>query len=228
MTAVSVYQATLPVPGRVIPNDAEVEAAVLAGERAFASIGCASCHVPSLPLERSGWIYTEPNPYNPALNLKPGQAPTLRVDLTDEGLPGPRLRPDDRGVVWVPAYTDFKLHDITDPSDPAEAEAIDMNQSLVSPRFREGNRRFLTKRLWGAANEPPYFHHGQYTTLRDAIQALPAAMYVTDVEGRITLFNEAAVELWGRRPQIGVRGQGVGAQVLGGAHAGGREPAGLR
>jgi cytochrome c peroxidase len=29
----------------------------------------------------------------------------------------------------------------------------------------------LTKKLWGAANEAPYFHHGKYTTMRQAIEA---------------------------------------------------------
>ena len=33
----------------------------------------------------------------------------------------------------------------------------------------DGNCRFLTKRLWGAANEPPFFHHGLFTTIRQAI-----------------------------------------------------------
>jgi two-component system, chemotaxis family, CheB/CheR fusion protein len=33
--------------------------------------------------------------------------------------------------------------------------------------------------------------------------ALPAAVYATDRQGRITLFNEAAVALWGRRPDVG-------------------------
>jgi PAS domain S-box-containing protein len=38
----------------------------------------------------------------------------------------------------------------------------------------------------------------------DAIlQALPAAIYTTDAEGRITFYNEAAVKLWGCRPEIG-------------------------
>ena len=35
----------------------------------------------------------------------------------------------------------------------------------------DGNCRFLTKRLWGAANEPPFFHHGLFTTLRQSILA---------------------------------------------------------
>ncbi len=38
---------------------------------------------------------------------------------------------------------------------------------------------------------------------RDVIEDLGVAVYATDAQGRITLFNEAAVELWGRRPRIG-------------------------
>jgi PAS domain S-box-containing protein len=35
------------------------------------------------------------------------------------------------------------------------------------------------------------------------LQALPAALYTTDAEGRITFFNEAAVDFAGRRPALG-------------------------
>ncbi len=35
------------------------------------------------------------------------------------------------------------------------------------------------------------------------IQHLPAAIYVTDENGRITFFNEAAATLWGCRPELG-------------------------
>ena len=38
---------------------------------------------------------------------------------------------------------------------------------------------------------------------RELIQALPAAVYTTDERGRITLYNEAAVTLWGREPKVG-------------------------
>jgi PAS domain S-box-containing protein len=38
---------------------------------------------------------------------------------------------------------------------------------------------------------------------RELLEALPAAVYTTDVEGRITFFNQAAVELWGHRPTLG-------------------------
>jgi hypothetical protein len=126
--------------------------------------------VPRLPLSQAGAIYTEPNPFNPPGNLRMGETQTLSVDLSNDRLPHPRLRPDARGTVWVDAYTDFQLHNLCD-GDGDGAEPLDQNQSQWSRRFLEGNCRFLTKRLWGAANEPPYFHHGLFTTLRQAILA---------------------------------------------------------
>ena len=166
VTAVSVFQAALQVPGRVIPRNPVIEHAVFEGERTFERIGCASCHIPRLPLDQQGWIYSEPNPFNPPTNLRLGETRTLYVDLASDELPAPRLKPDQKGVVWVEAYTDFKLHDITNGD---AAEPLDMNQSMWSKKFREGNRFFLTRRLWGAANMPNHFHNGLLTTLRRSV-----------------------------------------------------------
>lgn len=38
---------------------------------------------------------------------------------------------------------------------------------------------------------------------RELLAALPAAIYTTDAEGRLTYYNESAVELWGVRPTLG-------------------------
>ena len=38
---------------------------------------------------------------------------------------------------------------------------------------------------------------------RELLDALPAAVYTTDAAGRITYYNESAVELWGYRPPLG-------------------------
>jgi hypothetical protein len=169
ITAVTMYQATLQVPGRVISRDREVERAVMAGEVLFRTSGCTSCHIERLPLDRRGWIYTEPSPFNPPGNLRSGEATEVSADLSSDVLPQPRLRSDSSGTVWVEAYTDMKLHDICAPGEVAEP--LDMNQSQWSPKFRQGNCRFLTKRLWGTANEPPYWHNGMFTTMREAILA---------------------------------------------------------
>ena len=171
VTAVSVFQAALPAPGRVIPRDPTIREAIRLGEHRFSLIGCATCHIPSLPLSPKGRIYTEPSPFNPAGNLRPGEAPTFSIDLTDERLPQPRLHPDEIGVVHVPAFTDFKVHDICSGPDDPNREPLDMHQAPGSEKFFGGNTKFLTKRLWGAASEPPYFHHGRFTTLREAVLA---------------------------------------------------------
>jgi PAS domain S-box-containing protein len=39
--------------------------------------------------------------------------------------------------------------------------------------------------------------------LREILDALPAAVYTTDADGRVTMFNEAAATFAGRRPQLG-------------------------
>lgn len=170
VTATAIFQATLPVPGRMIPNNPAIEAAVRVGERKFAAVQCVSCHIPKLPLTNNGWVYSEPNPYNPSGNLRVGDAPTLSVDLTSDALPAPRLKAVN-GVVYVPAFTDLKLHDITSgPNDP-NRDPIDMNEPAGSAKFLGGNSRFLTRKLWGDASEPPFFHHGKFTTLREAILA---------------------------------------------------------
>lgn len=146
ITACTLFQATLPVPSRSIPTDPALRKAVRDGERLFRQIGCAGCHIPALPLDRNGWIYAEPNPYNPPGNLQPGEAPALSIDLASDELPQPRLKPVN-GVVMVPLYTDFKLHGIcSGPSDP-NREGLNQNAAAGSTEFFAGNTKFLTKRL---------------------------------------------------------------------------------
>jgi len=41
------------------------------------------------------------------------------------------------------------------------------------------------------------------SSYRTFLEALAVAVYTTDAEGRITYYNEAAVDLWGRRPALG-------------------------
>ncbi len=75
------------------------------------------------------------------------------------------------GEVIVPAFTDLKLHDITSgPGDP-NGQPLDQNRPAGSPAFFAGNRRFITRRLWGFANSGPFMHHGKFTTIREAVLA---------------------------------------------------------
>ena len=158
VTALTLWQAALPVPGRVWPGiDGPERRAAERGETLFASIGCAGCHVPELRLNSP--MFSEPNPYNPAgnLRLQDVSAP-LAIDLTIAG-PGPHLPKESNGSVIVHAYTDLKRHD--------------MGPQLNNERLEQDGvptSHFLTKKLWGAVSEPPYLHHGRATTLDEAIR----------------------------------------------------------
>lgn len=170
ITAITLFQAALPVPGRVIPNNPTAEKNILRGEVLFKDIGCAECHRPSLPLNDKGWVYTEPNPYHAEGNLQAGDKSIARVDLTAKNLPKPRpvLR---EGIVQVPIFSDFKLHDITSGADDLNQDALNMHTVFGSEEFFAGASRFLTARLWGHANQPPFFHNGDYSTILHAVLA---------------------------------------------------------
>jgi PAS domain S-box-containing protein len=47
--------------------------------------------------------------------------------------------------------------------------------------------------------------HERERRFRELLDALPAAIYTTDAEGRLTYFNEAAIEMWGYRPELGTQ-----------------------
>jgi len=55
ITATSLFQAVLPVPGQVVPHDPATERAVLQGQQLFDQVGCNTCHMDALPLTNHGW-----------------------------------------------------------------------------------------------------------------------------------------------------------------------------
>lgn len=160
VTALVAFQSTLPPPQRVLPADAERREAVAAGEKLFAQVGCAECHIPALSLEST--VFSEPNPFNPAGNLRIGDiGGAFRMDLANLAAAS-GLTYDDRGRLMVPAYTDLKRHVIADDERPHFAN------ELLSQRFVERDQ-FLTARLWGVGSSAPYGHRGDLTTLHEAI-----------------------------------------------------------
>src|SRR6185369_7700542 len=68
ITAATIFQAAINIPGRVISDDPGRRAAAFRGESRFADIGCTECHKPSLPLSTT--LFSEPNPFNPPGNLR--------------------------------------------------------------------------------------------------------------------------------------------------------------
>ncbi|MBA2373419.1 MAG: PAS domain S-box protein [Chloroflexi bacterium] len=58
-------------------------------------------------------------------------------------------------------------------------------------------------RLFGALSRSIPSAEAAVEPYRTFLEALAVAVYTTDADGRITFFNQAAVDLWGRRPELG-------------------------
>lgn len=116
------------------------------GRQSFADLGCADCHTPSMPVDRT--VFT--------LAGRDG-LDDLALDLLTEGAE-PRLRPDAiTGEIAVPLYSDLKRHA--------------MGDALAEPRDDAGVAAdvFITPPLWGIARSRPYLHDARAPTIEDAI-----------------------------------------------------------
>ena len=84
---------------------------------------------------------------------------------------------------------------------PAENERLILQVAasqimLLLQRHKAQEERFARKLAEDRLRQTE--HHYQ-----QLVQSLPTAVFTCDTEGRITLYNEAAAALWGRRPKIG-------------------------
>jgi hypothetical protein len=160
ITAATIFQVALNIPGRVRSNDPLRAAAADRGERLFSEIGCSDCHRPFLTLNSR--FYSEPNPFNPPGNLRVQDVYQPYVlDLTRDILK-PTLERTRNGGAIVRAFTDLKRHVICDDLDPFYC-----NERLVQNGVPID--QFLTRKLWDVGNTAPYGHRGDLTTITEAI-----------------------------------------------------------
>jgi len=160
ITAATIFQVAMNIPGRVISDDVDRRAAATRGDTAFSSIGCTDCHKPTLTLNSA--LFTEPNPFNPAGNLRVQDVKhPFTFDLTRD-ISKPRLEPAAAGGATVHAYTDLKRHVIADDQDP-----YFRNERLIQNGVPVD--QFITRKLWDGGNKNHYGHRGDLTTLTEAI-----------------------------------------------------------
>jgi hypothetical protein len=148
------------------------------GSTRFAAIGCASCHIPSLTINRATFSEPSLDPNFRDARFPAGQDPISRglnpttavsYDLTNDQ-PDNRIEVNGRevrfgafekgtarGSAIVRLFGDLKRHDM----GPAMAEQID--------EVLTGASTFLTENLWGVGSTAPYLHDGRATTLTEAI-----------------------------------------------------------
>jgi hypothetical protein len=203
-TALSIYLAGQPRPtsllelqalGLLEPDLTGAQiASILRGFAVFNEIGCATCHVPALPLDRP--IFTEPS-QNPAFRdgdaFPAGQATAglvdpanpVMFDLTKDqpdniihnrrgGIRarlGSFTRRDFRGRTIVELFGDLKRHvmgpNLAEPVN--EIVGTDVTPIPDDPRNHHTPETFLTENLWGVGSTAPYMHDGRATTLTEAI-----------------------------------------------------------
>jgi hypothetical protein len=159
VTALTVYQATLPPPRRVPYADAFKTRQAELGEKRFTEVGCGSCHRPYLLL-RSAWFF-EPSPFNRPGSIVPSDvAGQIAVPIPVEE--GTAVYRTAEGEVRVQAFTDLKRHVICDAEDLFYCNEQKRQDFVPTDQF-------LTTKLWDAGSSEPYGHRGDLTNLSDAI-----------------------------------------------------------
>jgi cytochrome c peroxidase len=162
VSALVAFQATLPPPTvkSDLPEDWRIAAA--RGAEQFQTLGCASCHIPTLPLK--SMTFTDPAPYDMAGTLRAGEVKKgIAIDLSQQSF-AQRLRKNDKGEWLIPLFSDLKRHLIVD----SEVDAL--GNELQAQRFVERGV-FLTPRLWGVGSTAPYGHRGDFRMLEEIIAA---------------------------------------------------------
>jgi len=155
ITAVTIFQATLDFPDNIFSENEEIKSAQLKGKEIFNNIGCASCHMPTLPLK--SLMFVEPGPLNTEISTTIVESKkTLVVNLEDYVS---KLDKDKDGNYLIPIWSDLKRHDMGSKLDNERPL-----QKGVPTNY------WLTKKLWGFYSEPPFLHHGRANLLNDVIE----------------------------------------------------------
>jgi mono/diheme cytochrome c family protein len=133
--------------------------AVQRGRQTFESVGCASCHVSDLQIDRDRRVADVETVYDEERghfnHLFATATPLFNVVDDRDGSPS-RKAPKMAPFLVKNIFTDFKRHDL-------------------GPNFWERNydgsfqKLFLTTALWGVGTTAPYGHDGRSSNLREVI-----------------------------------------------------------
>lgn len=116
ITSLVLYQASLPPPRQVVPNNDALAAAVQRGEGIFEDIGCAACHRTEMVL--NGLVFTEPGPFADEGTLAARHVDMpVAMDLGKMDWAADLERTPEGGVI-LRTFTDLKRHDIADEETP--------------------------------------------------------------------------------------------------------------
>lgn len=141
------------------PGLYEQTATVQRGRQTFTQIGCASCHIPDLRIDRDRRVADVETVYDPERgnfnHLFATAIPLFDAVEDHDGFPARKV-PKMQPFVVKNIFTDFKRHDL-------------------GPNFWERNydgsleKQFLTTALWGVGTTAPYGHDGRSSNLVEVI-----------------------------------------------------------
>jgi hypothetical protein len=130
------------------------------GRQLMSSLGCTSCHVPDLTINKDRRVADVETRFDPAQGNPFNRlfaTATLQLTAVDDGSGHPSLKKANLSPFVVRnIFTDFRRHDL-------------------GPNFHERDyngtirREIITTPLWGVANTGPYGHDGRSMNLRDVI-----------------------------------------------------------
>ncbi|MEM7463801.1 MAG: di-heme oxidoredictase family protein [Pseudomonadota bacterium] len=162
ISALVAWQATLPNPTRMQPEQVAWTEAAENGQELFSDIGCSDCHVPALPLKSLKFIDPGPMDASGTLNISQVAEPAVYdlqlLEWTKQ------LERNKEGEILVPLFGDLKRHVMTDVRNEQ------LGNELLSQRFVDRNI-FMTAELWGVRSTAPYGHRNDFSTLDEIILA---------------------------------------------------------
>ncbi|MEP7362141.1 MAG: di-heme oxidoredictase family protein [Acidobacteriota bacterium] len=141
------------------PGRNEITEEVTRGRQVFDRIGCVSCHVADLQIDRDRRVADVETHYDPAkgiFNHLFAQATPLFEATNDRpGMPSAKI-PAGKPFLVHDIYTDLKRHDL--------------GPDFWERQYDGGMRKyFMTTPLWGAGSTAPYGHDGRSLTLHEVI-----------------------------------------------------------
>lgn len=149
VTALVLFQATLPVPNR------KAQYKVMSGGGSvFESIGCSGCHTPKTIIKSN--IFTEPGHFNRPGAMRAKDATTIAQVKLDI--------PTNNTDFFVHMFSDLKRHNMCDSEI----------RHFCNEKKRQDNVHeewFMTPRLWDLNTSAPYCHRGDCSTVSEAILA---------------------------------------------------------
>lgn len=153
LTALVLFQASLPPPKAESSENSEIREMEERGKDVFQRVGCAACHLPELRLEANA--FSEPNPFNrPGAITAEDVNGTIQVPFVEQ----------PESYISVKAFTDLKRHVICD-------DEINHFCNELHKQDNVDTREFLTAKLWDLSTSAPYGHRGDLLTLSEAILA---------------------------------------------------------